>query len=241
MLNLENAKVSEIVTENYKAADVFHKYGIDFCCGGGVSLDKACDKLGLDKEEVKTELMNVLSDKLTDVDYSELPLDKLASHIEFVHHTYVRESIPMLLEYLQKVADVHGENHPEMITVNEMFQTATVELGKHMRKEETILFPYVKLLEDLERNGASISELPNEPSIGQPIETMEQEHANEGLRFRDMAKLTNEFTPPADACNTYRVALAKLEEFEKDLHKHIHLENNILFPKALELEKKYFG
>jgi regulator of cell morphogenesis and NO signaling len=160
-------------------------------------------------------------------------MDLLADYIEKKHHRYVEHKIPELKSYLSKVAKVHGERHPELLEIEALFTAAAHELLSHMRKEELILFPFV-------RNMTSNSDFQQPPfgTVVNPIEMMKQEHDTEGERFRKISALSNQYTPPLDACTTYKVAFALLKEFEEDLHFHIHLENNILFPKAIETEKK---
>jgi regulator of cell morphogenesis and NO signaling len=170
------------------------------------------------------------------IDFNSWPLDLLVDYIEKTHHRYVEEKTPILLQFLDKLASVHGSNHPELLQIHELFQGCAGELAQHMKKEELILFPYIKKM-----MGATISHESVQPphfgTVNNPITMMMEEHDNEGERFRTIALLTNNYAPPEDACNTYRVAFAMLEEFEQDLHKHIHLESNILFPKTKALEK----
>ena len=148
-------------------------------------------------------------------------------------------TIPVLQAYLNKLCQVHGERHPELFKVNELFDEAAIALLSHMEKEEFVLFPFIKSLVEASENQYPLSE-PYFGHIENPIAMMEHEHATEGERFRNIAKLTNQYEPPSDACQTYRVTYALLKEFEEDLHLHIHLENNILFPKSIELFKEYF-
>ncbi len=157
-------------------------------------------------------------------------------YIEKTHHRYVEEKTNILLPFLDKLCKVHGSDHPELFQINELFKGCSGELAQHMKKEELILFPFIKKVVR-----ASISnELMEQPHFGtieNPIAMMMEEHDTKGERFRKIAKLSTNYTPPVDACNTYKVTFAMLKEFEEDLHKHIHLENNILFPKATQLEK----
>ncbi|EAY28291.1 hemerythrin domain-containing protein, partial [Microscilla marina] len=158
-------------------------------------------------------------------------------HIENVHHTYVTDNIPILLEYAAKVAEVHGNEHPEVIEINQLLKAVSKELIQHMDKEERILFPFVKKLLQTQKNS---SKAPPPPfvTVDNPIRVMEYEHENAGDTFKKMALLSNKYTPPANACNTFKALYAKLQDFEQDLHQHIHLENNILFPKAIRLEQE---
>ena len=185
------------------------------------------------------KLKNVLSSTTgQSIDYKSWPLDLLVDYIEKKHHRYVAEKVPVLLQFLNKLCKVHGERHPELLKINAHFTASAGELAAHMKKEELILFPFVKKMIHATMAQSAI-EVPRFGTVENPIAMMKDEHDNEGVRFREIAKLTNNYTPPTDACNTYRVTYAMLEEFEKDLHLHIHLENNILFPEAIKLEKQF--
>jgi regulator of cell morphogenesis and NO signaling len=230
---LENRKVGAIVAENFKTAKVFTQYGIDFCCKGGISLKEACSKNGVDLQEVTEDLQKatVLPEE---VHYIDFGLSQLIDHIIVTHHQYVENAIPALKAYLQKLATVHGERHPELYQIRDEFMAASDALTAHMKKEELILFPYVKAMEEAEKSGFSLSK-PHFGHIDNPIHMMEDEHETEGERFRTISELSDGYKTPSDGCQTYRVAFEMLKEFESDLHTHIHLENNILFPKASEL------
>lgn len=229
--------VADYVTENIKTAHVFKKYGIDFCCGGVITIEKACAKKNVDQSILEKELSEV--DIVNDLieDYNKWNLDFLMIYIENTHHTYVRESIPIISQYASKVAKVHGRHYKEVVKINELFHEKANELLAHMQKEEQILFPFIGQLVDIKKGKTTF----NKPSFGSvinPINMMEHEHESAGDIFKEIAKLTNNYTPPVEACNTFKALYAKLEEFEQDLHKHIHLENNILHPKAIKLEKE---
>lgn len=235
METLQERTVAEIVASNYKAADVFKKYGIDFCCGGNVGLSEICRKKDINLSEIEEDLIKVNSQKSDLPDFDRWGLDFLIDYIINQHHTYVAENIPLIIQYSDKVAKVHGENHPETVEINKLFHAVADELLAHMQKEERILFPYVKQLVKAKKEGVT---MPNAPfgSVNNPIKMMESEHENAGDIFKQIDKLSNNYTPPLAACSTYKVLYAKLKDFETDLHKHIHLENNILFPKASVLE-----
>jgi regulator of cell morphogenesis and NO signaling len=170
-------------------------------------------------------------------DYQNWPLDLLADYIEKKHHRYVEAKTLEIKPYLEKICRVHGERHPELLEINEHFNATAGELAKHMKKEELILFPYVRKMVKAEHDKAKL-DTPGFGTVKNPIQMMMDEHTTEGDRFRKIEELSNNYTPPEDVCNTYRVTIALLKEFEQDLHLHIHLENNILFPRAIELEKK---
>lgn len=239
-LNLQTP-VGEIARFNYKTVEVFEKLRIDFCCGGDISLQEACKRKRINAEEVLTSLKNVGSSAVSESDrIHALPLNKLIDHIVEVHHSYVVESIPILQKYLHKIADVHGDHHPELAVVEEYFNQAAANLLQHMQKEEQILFPLIKKMAEskiaLTEFGAS-----HRPTVQTPISVMKQEHEAEGERFEKISAMTNNYAIPEDACNSFSYAFQKLQEFEQDLHRHIHLENNILFPEAIKLEKELFN
>ncbi len=237
MENLMNEKIGEIVAKNFKTAAVFTKYGLDFCCGGQISLEKAAEKKGIDAEALLAEVNAVLQEGGQEqIDFNAWPTDLLASYIVKTHHRYVREKTPVLLTYLNKIAKVHGERHPELLEINKLFEECAVELGHHLEKEEKVLFPYIEKLEE-SKTDRNAYQQPGFGSVKNPIWMMIHEHEAEGNRFEKIAELSNNYTAPDDACSTYRVAFDMLREFEQDLHKHIHLENNILFPKSIKLEE----
>jgi regulator of cell morphogenesis and NO signaling len=231
-------KVGEIVAENYRTAAIFEKYGIDFCCKGNKSIDEACESKSIKTEDVMRELKIMLSGKdNSDSDYKSWTATQLADHIENKHHRYVEEKIPVLQRYLNKLCSVHGENHPELHEVNRLFALSAGELTQHMKKEELILFPRIRKMENSRATPIDLAAM-NAATVQDPIEVMMHEHDTEGERFRTIDILTQNYIAPPDACNTYKVTYALLQEFQNDLHLHIHLENNILFPKAIELENK---
>ena len=234
----ENQVIGELVAKDYRTASVFKKYGIDFCCQGNRTIDEACKKKNIDSKSVVNDLDAVIQaqgDNTTD--YKSWPLDLLADYIEKKHHRYVEEKSAEIKPYLDKICRVHGGRHPELFEINEHFNATAGELAKHMKKEELILFPYVRKLAKAKHKCSKVI-APPFGTVQNPIEAMMQEHTNEGDRFRKISALSNNYTPPQDACNTFAVTFALLKEFEQDLHLHIHLENNILFPKAIELEKE---
>lgn len=229
--------VADYVTENIKASHIFKKYGIDFCCGGGISLEKACADKGVEYSQLLEELQNLDITEKKGVRFNDLPINELIDYIVEKHHKYVEANIGLLIQYSSKVAKVHGTNSPELIEVNKLFQKVAGELASHLKKEELILFPFIKKMLIAEREGTSIN-IPHFSTVENPIKMMEDEHEEAGNIFKEIARITNNYTPPAHACNTYRALFDKLDEFEQDLHQHIHLENNILHPKALKLERK---
>jgi regulator of cell morphogenesis and NO signaling len=230
----EDKTVAEVVTENIKSAHIFKKYGIDFCCGGGITIEKACAKKDVNYSQLVEELSKVDNPSKA-YNYNNWKLDFLVDHIENVHHTYVEENIPLILQYSNKVARVHGHHYSEVIEINNLFTEVANELSAHMKKEELILFPFIKQLVKAEKENTTAPS-PHFGTVNNPIQMMENEHENAGNIFKEIARLTNNYNPPEGACNTFKALYAKLDEFEQDLHQHIHLENNILFPKAIQLE-----
>ncbi|MCH4554104.1 iron-sulfur cluster repair di-iron protein [Aestuariibaculum lutulentum] len=239
MSTITQKQVGEFVAEDFRTAAVFTQYGIDFCCRGNRTLEDVCEKNGIETSELVDRLEQVLNTQGNQtIDYKSWPLDLLVDYIEKKHHRYVEEKIPILKQFLDKLCRVHGERHPELFEVNELFTASAGELAQHMKKEELVLFPFVKKLVKAELSNTEV-EAPGFGTVKNPIAMMMQEHDNEGVRFRKIAEITDDYTPPADACNTYRVTFAMLQEFEEDLHLHIHLENNILFPAAEKLESRF--
>jgi regulator of cell morphogenesis and NO signaling len=234
----ENSIIGELVAQNYRAASVFKKYDIDFCCQGNRTIQDACKAKNIDVSTVITNLKEVIKTTSENaINYLSWPIDLMADYIEKKHHRYVEDKIPEIKLYLDKICRVHGDRHPELLEINELFNVSAGELAAHMKKEELILFPFIRKMTKAKQENSKL-EAPHFGTVENPIQMMMHEHTSEGERFRKIETLSNNYTPPEDACNTYRVAFALLKEFETDLHLHVHLENNILFPKALELEKQ---
>lgn len=233
---LPESTVGQLVAADYRTADVFKHHGIDFCCGGKKTLKKVCEEHHIDILAITDQLNALSMTSSNEYDYSSWSLDFLIDYIINTHHRYVEKELMVIYEYAQKVATVHGHSHPEMIEVSEIFFEVAKDMVAHMRKEEMVLFPYVKKITK-SINESTVIERPVFYTAQNPIHSMIEEHETVGDLLKKINKLTNNYATPADACNTFRVLLAKLRDFENDLHKHVHLENNILFPKAVELEK----
>jgi regulator of cell morphogenesis and NO signaling len=228
--------IGEIVTRDYRAAQVFKKLGIDFCCGGKKTLSEVSNKKGISLNAIKAELEALQSaENSKGLDFDKWELDFLTDYVINTHHRYCKESIPFIAELAHKVARVHGLNHPEVIRVAEVFAGIANELTLHMSKEEKVLFPFIKDLVSAERAGETIVNPFGD--VSDPIRVMEMEHEQVGEDLQEIRQITSDYTLPAGACNSYTILYKKLEEFENDLHRHVHLENNILFPKAISLEK----
>lgn len=237
----KSSTIGELVASDFRKAEVFRKFGLDFCCGGKKSIKEACDEKGLDTTEVEKALKAVENQpKVREDDFNNWGLDFLADYIVNRHHKYVTEAMPMLDEFSSKVARVHGDSHPEVILIAEHYNAVANELKAHMPKEEQMLFPYIKEMVTAKNQGTSLNPA-GFGSIANPIKMMEDEHVSAGENMEKIRELSGNFTLPEDACSSYSVLFGKLEEFEQDLHRHIHLENNILFKKAIELEKELLG
>jgi regulator of cell morphogenesis and NO signaling len=229
--------VADLVREQVARARVLERHHIDYCCGGKLSLAEACARVGEDVDQVARELdeTEVAAAEAAGPDWSVAPLSQLADHIVQRHHTYLRRELPRLATLLDRVFQAHRHNHPELAELRRVFAALRTELDEHMLKEERVLFPIAKQLEAA-RAASRPAPTFHCGSVNNPISAMEDEHRQVGEALRRMRWLTRGFAPPHDACQTYRVLLAGLAELEEDLHLHIHLENNILFPRAAELE-----
>lgn len=231
--------LGEIAAKDLRKAQIFKKYGLDFCCGGKKTVKEACLEKGLNAELVEQELLQ--SETATQdhpIPYNEWNLDFLIDYITNTHHAYARKTLPDLKNYADKVMRVHHDNHPELIRVNQLVMAIYEEFYAHMHKEEQILFPYIKQLVAAQRATQTFEKSPF-GSIQTPINMMEMEHEAVGNYQAELRNLSNGYSLPEDACASYSLLYRMLEEFEEDLHLHVHLENNILFPKALAIEKTF--
>lgn len=227
--------ISELVANNVHTAPVFEKFGLDFCCKGNRTVETACKEAGVSVVQLVAALEQTPAQG-SSPDFRSWPLDLLSDYIEKKHHRYVAAQIPILQQYLDKLVRVHGNKHPELLEIKNLFDGCAGELTMHMKKEELVLFPFVRRLLRA-RDSGELSISSPFGSVANPVAMMMQEHDTEGDRFHRIAALSNQYTPPSNACNTYKVCYAMLKEFEEDLHLHIHLENAVLFPGAIELEK----
>jgi len=232
--NLEEQNVGDIVSANYNAAGVLKEYGIDFCCGGGIPLATVCEKKGLNIEEITNKIASVSNTNSGRQNFSDWEPDFLIDYIINNHHSFVRRKVDEISAYAAKVAKVHGQRHPENIEIYQHFITLANEMVEHLESEEVRVFPLIKKINSSLTNGSQpeaewIKQLKNE------LSQMEDEHETAGDLMKAIRELSNGFTPPSDACATYRILYQNLEGFENDLHQHVHLENNILFKKAEKL------
>lgn len=233
-----STKIGEIVKKDFRKAQVFKKFGIDFCCGGKKTLKQACEENKLDILELQKELEQIENSDANqkEIRFDEMELDELCTYIIEKHHRYVGKTIPVIFEYTQKVARVHGERNPELIEIADLFMKISHELNCHMMKEEKMLFPYISsmAIAKREKNKAPMAQFG---TVSNPIQVMEDDHEEVGKLMKKIEELSQNYTAPSNACTTYRISYESLKEFAEDLYQHIHLENNILFPKAEELEK----
>jgi regulator of cell morphogenesis and NO signaling len=234
--DLANVAVGQLVAEDFRRAAVFEQRGIDFCCNGRRPLADACRSAGVDLDDVIQALDRLPSAPAEVSDAGRWSPAELIDHIELVHHAYVRSASPRIAHHLAKLADAHGGRHPEIVRVAAIFDQLVAELEQHMLKEERILFPYVRdLAEPAEGCGTIRSPFG---TVENPIRMMEREHEDAADALTLIRELTGGYAVPADGCATYEVTMAELREFERDLHRHVHLENNVLFPAAVRIEQE---
>lgn len=229
--------LGELAVKDLRKAEVFKKFGLDFCCGGKKTIKEACAEKGIDVTRVEKELQQAEKQYTNrPIPYTDWSLDFLADYIVNTHHSYVKKALPNLNTYAKKVKEVHQADHSELVRIHQLVEEVTAEMSSHMIKEEQILFPYIKNLVAKQKGTAT----PQDAAFGSvqaPINMMEAEHEWVGKSMAEIRTLTNQYSLPADACASYSLLYNLLEEFEQDLFLHIHLENNILFPKALTMEK----
>lgn len=228
-----NKTVRELTVELPHAVRVFEGFGIDYCCGGAKPLADACKQAKVSLDDVMQRLEEASPARSRDTDWTQGSITSLIDHIVARHHTYVKQELPRLQQLIAKVSGKHGEKHPELYRIKTVFSALSDELNSHLMKEETILFPYLYQLEQAQapaRGNACFGTVRN------PIHMMELEHDSAGDALRELRQITNQFTPPEDGCTSYQMLYRGLQEFEADLHRHIHLENNILFPRAVSME-----
>jgi len=238
MVVTEHSEIGAIVAANPRAAAVFEKYGIDFCCRGNRPLDTVSRERGVDTAEILAALSNCPdASAATAPRFATWSIDLLTSYIEENHHRYIREAAPILREHTAKIAKVHGRNHPELLVIARTFAQLSDDLEQHMIKEERILFPLMRELAAAARHARTVPGPAGQlPSPDGPIAVMMQEHQQAGDDMAAIRKLSQDYAAPADGCATYRACFQELADFEHDLHDHVHLENNLLFPRALALE-----
>lgn len=224
-------KVSDFVNKKPNPAiDIFNDLGIDFCCGGTKTLKLACEEKKLDPAQILRKLNDSSKKSSVDnfADWIKFRPSRLADHIVSVHHKYLSDALPRLTEAMEKVVRAHGKNHPELFELGKNFRLLREDLEPHMLKEENVLFPMIRKMEGNINGGMSLSRL-----VANPIRVMRSEHDSTGKLLHNIKTLTNNYSPPEDACGTYKFLFKKLKELESDTHLHVHKENNLLFPQAL--------
>ena len=232
----DETKVKDIALSNPAARQILEDAGLDYCCGGGKSLHEACLPADVPAEEILKRLReNSKHGSPDEASWASAPLVDLTGHIRDRHHRYVREAIARLQPLLDKVEAKHGKSHSEIADIRRLFTEVGREMIMHMQKEEQILFPYIDALEKA-TNAHSSVEPPFFQTVRNPIHAMMKEHDAAGELVRQIRKASSEYTAPTDACTSYKALYQDLREFEADLHQHVHLENNILFPRAVEME-----
>lgn len=241
--NLEinpDTRVKDFLLMDIKTAHVFEKYGIDFCCKGYKNFNEVCEEKEIDKNSILNEIYQIVNHDESAKPkerFEEWNLDFLSDYIVNNHHNYVRNAIPQITEHLDRVTFKHGDKNPFLYELKSTFDSLKAEMLSHIEKEEKILFHLIKYLVDCKRFEEK-PKLSGFKSVEFPIKSMLAEHDNAGESTARIREITNNYNPPEDACNTFRLTYSELEEFEKDLHIHVHLENNILFPKAISLEQE---
>lgn len=235
-----NKTIREIAVEVPSATRVFEKFGIDYCCGGGKKLNDVCQTSKLAVDQVLAALEQAEASRVsrdeTPTDWAKVTLGEVIDEVVDKHHAYVRNEIPRLNHLAEKVSSKHGPNHPELMQVRELWTALADELSMHMMKEEQVLFPYIIRMEEAVLQGQPVLP-PMFGTVQNPIRMMMSEHDSAGDLLRKMHEATGDFAVPADACGSYRALYTGLLEFEADLHQHIHLENNILFPRSIAMEE----
>lgn len=234
---LENLSLAKIVLQRPEAIILFEKHNLDFCCGGKQTLTEALKGNTEKLELIKKELVAASgkSENKSTINYEMISLTELIDYIIGSHHHYVKEIMPLINEHVQRISTKHSERHAELKEIASLFTNLKKEMEQHMLKEEVVLFPAIKQLETWDKKRKNRNEIL---LLETPIQIMETEHEIAGHALQEIRKLSNNFSAPEDACTTYRLTFEELKIFELDLHRHVHLENNILFPKALELQKK---
>lgn len=231
-----NTKVGQIAASGTAAARILEEAGVDYCCGGQNSLHDACLHAGVPAEEVLQRLReNKAAVGSEDANWQAATLCDLTAHIRNRHHSYVRDAIERVEPLLAKVKAKHGQNHPEIAEIERIFQQVAREMIMHMQKEEQILFPYIDAVERAAVGGGRV-EPPFFQTMRNPIHVMMRDHDSSADLLRQIRKASADYKPPQDACMSFQHLYAELHDFEADLHQHVHLENNILFPRAVEME-----
>ena len=230
----EKSTLAEIVKNDINTAKIFESYGLDFCCNGKRPLDEACHEKNLEPKKILDEI-SAKTDNNESADFNSMDIKDLTDYIIGKHHEYIRNIIPTIRSFGEKVVRAHSANHSEVKKIAELYMRVSIDLENHLMKEENILFPYFKSLSQAKNTSMPIP-VPHFNTVRNPINMMEQEHTDAGDIFHEIRKLSDDYKTPPDACNTFIAYYNELKNFEDDLHVHIHLENNILHPRAIALE-----
>jgi len=234
-MNEASITIGDVVAGDFRTAQVFQKYGIDFCCGGNVTVATACREKDIDAAQLQRELEQVVAEPLDrSQNYSAWDLPFLADYIVNTHHVYLKENTDVIASYARKIAQVHGALHPEVIEIADVFDKIARDMAQHLRDEEERLFPAIKKIAARKKEGAAPDSGDIE-ELGKVLASLGHDHDEIGAATHAIRSLAKDYLVPEGVCNTFVVTYKKLKEFEDDLHKHVHLENNILFPKAARL------
>ncbi len=236
-MDIRTRTVGDIVKNNFSAARIFKNFGIDYCCGGGIALVDACRTAGVDVDRVVERLNVECKEDFSAIPFDTWPTDLLIDYVLKIHHRGIRAKGTQLLRDIKHVADVHSDAHPELNQLVVLFTQSLDELELHLGKEEQVLFPYSLKLSDADMRGDKFEKM-HCGTVLNPIRVMHSEHSDEGTRYKFIRVLMKDFVAPEDACPSYRLMLEDLERFMDALFEHIHIENNILFPRFVELEKR---
>lgn len=237
-MKISKKTIGDLVIEDSRVATLLESYNIDFYYNGNLPLDEVLEREGVSKTKLFEEINDLQKNTLTEgINYNVWPIELFTNYIEQTHHKYIKQKTPVILKYLQKICKIHGRFHPELLQIKQLFEQSSRELAAKMKMEELIVFPAI-------RNAASrsmnliFSQGSKYETIQNLIQIMNEKHKDEGRLFKVITELSNYYHPPVDACNTFIITYSLLKEFDADLHLHVHLENNILFPKIIIMDQE---
>lgn len=233
----DNTRIGQLVAENYAYATVFENHAIDFFCHGTQTIAEAAKESSVNSDVLIEQLKKIPQGNFkVEEDYNTWPLTKLANHIESTHHRFTETKITELKPLLKKLVEESSKTNPEVKELQEIFEISAGDMASHMKKEELVLFPFIRKMEETKKSHAQIT-VPHFGTVENPVNMMLHEHDEQSKLLRKMKELTHNYTLPKNASATFKTVYEYLKAFDMDMHKHIHLENNILFPKAVALEK----